>query len=474
MGSSRLILTAIVSCSVCASLYAADRTSVHPNIVLVIADDWSAPHAGAYGDKTARTPAFDRVAREGALFTSAFCAAPSCTPSRNAILTGQAPHRLEEGANLWSLLQSKFAVYPDLLEAAGYQVGLTGKGWGPGSFEAGGRKRNPAGPAFKSFEEFLKTCRKDQPFCFWFGSHDPHRPYEAGTGRKTGLDPAKVTVPPFFPDTPEVREDILDYYFEVERFDGQLAGVIAQLEAAGQLENTLLVVTSDNGMPFPRCKTNLYDSGSHMPLAIRWPGRIKPGTIIRDFVSLTDLAPSFLEAAGQPVPEFMTGRSLLPLLSGNTQSGRDRVFIERERHANTRHGNQSYPARAVRTSEFLYIRNPRPDRWPAGDPEMYYSVGPFGDIDRSPTKDVLLNRREDPKIKPFFDLACGKRPAEELYDLKKDPHQLTNVADQPEYADAKRKLSESLREWMTRTADPRAASDNDRFDGYQYFGAKGP
>ena len=175
-----------------------------PNIVFVIADDWSFPHAGAYGDNVVKTPAFDRVAHEGALFTNAYCASPSCTPSRGAILTGQAVHRLENGGNLWSILPKKFATYPELLEAAGYQIGLTGKGWGPGTLAGSGRTRNPAGPVVKDFATFLKSVPQGANFCYWFGSVDPHRPYEPGTGKASGMDPAAVTVPAFWPDTPEV------------------------------------------------------------------------------------------------------------------------------------------------------------------------------------------------------------------------------------------------------------------------------
>ncbi len=448
----------------------AQAAAAKPNLVFAIADDWSWPHAGAYGDKVVKTPAFDQVAAEGVLFTRAFCMTPSCTPSRAAILTGQECHRLEEGGNLHGFLPKKFACYTDLLEAAGYHVGLTGKGWGPGNFQAGERPRNPAGPPVRSFTEFLKTVPKDKPFCYWYGSSDPHRPYEKGSGAKSGMKIEDVVVPPFLPDTPEVRSDILDYYFEVQRFDRQVGDLLAALKESGHTENTIVVITSDNGMPFPRCKTNLYDSGSHMPLAIRWPAKVKGGRKVDDFVSFTDFAPTFLEAAGVKTPAEMTGKSLLPLLTDEKARGRDKVFLERERHAQVRKGDLSYPVRAVRTPEFLYLRNFRPDRWPAGDPEMYKSVGPFGDIDGSPTKDLILDKRDDKEIQKFFQLACAKRPAEELYDLSKDPHQLNNVADQLEYAAAKQKLRAELDKWMKDTGDPRVDAKDDRWDKFPYFG----
>jgi arylsulfatase A-like enzyme len=443
-----------------------------PNILFCTADDWAWPHASIYGDKVVKTPNFDRVAREGVLFTHTFSAAPSCTPSRAAILTGQSPHRLREGGNLHGFLPQEFSVYPDLLEQAGYVVGFTGKGWGPGNFKAGGRERNPAGPAFKSFAEFLKTVPADKPFCFWFGSQDPHRPYEKGAGIAAGMKPEEVIVPAYLPDTSEIRSDILDYYFEVQRFDRDVGTILEALAEAGKFENTLVVISGDNGWPFPRSKANLYDSGTRQPMAIRWPAKLKGGRTLDAFVNLADLAPTFLEAARlKPLPE-MTGQSLLPLLAGRTQKGRDAVFVERERHANVRKGDLGYPARAVRTKDFLYIRNFRPDRWPAGDPEKWFSVGPFGDCDGSPSKDCILNHRNETAFAKFFQLDFEKRPAEELYDLTRDPDQVSNVADRAEYAAAKKKLRASLDQWMKDTKDPRAKGDEDPWDHYPYFGAK--
>jgi arylsulfatase A-like enzyme len=441
-----------------------------PNIVFAIADDWSFPHAGVYGDPTVSTPVFDRIAREGDRFTHAFTAAPSCTPSRAAILTGQAVHRLEEGANLHGFLPKRFAVYPDLLEEAGYVVGYAGKGWGPGRFEPAGRGRNPAGPQFKNFDEFIQQRPTGRPFCFWFGSNDPHRPYEAGTGAQAGMKLDSVQVPAFLPDTPEVRSDLLDYYFEVQRFDRDVGRIIGTLERLGELDNTLIIVTADNGMPFPRAKATAYDGGARVPLAIRWPGTVRAGSVMEEFFSLTDVAPTVLEAAGLKAPATMTGRSVLGLLRGESQAGRDRVFIERERHANVRHGNVSYPVRAIRTRDYLYVRNFRPDRWPAGDPQLVFSVGPFGDIDGGPTKSLIIDRQHDPTIARYFRLATAKRPAEELYDLRNDPDQLENVAGHRAHAEAQRRLRRQLDDWLRETGDPRATTDDDRWDRFPYYG----
>jgi N-sulfoglucosamine sulfohydrolase len=443
-----------------------------PNILFALADDWAWPHSGVYGDKVVQTPVFDRVAKEGVLFTHAFCASPSCTPSRAAILTGQHIHRLEDSGNLWSLLPPKFETYPDLLEKQGYVVGLQGKGWGPGDFKAGGRDRNPAGPSFKTFPDFLKTVPDGKPFCFWFGHKDPHRPYEKGSGLKSGMKIEDVSVPPYLPDTPEVRSDILDYYFAVQRFDRDLGQVLAAIEAAGRAPNTMVVVSGDNGWPFPRCKANLYDSGTRQPLAVRWPAKVKGGRIVDDMVGLPDLAPTFLEAAGLKPAASMTARSFMDILRGEAAAGRDRILLERERHANVRQGDLSYPCRALRTREYLYIRNLRPDLWPAGDPEKWKAVGPFGDCDGGPSKDQIIARR-DQDLARFFRIAFEKRPARELYDMVKDPYQLENLAEKR--SDAAEKLDAELTKRLEETGDPRAAAgklsgDDPRWDEYPYFG----
>ena len=442
-----------------------------PNILFCIADDWSWPHAGALGDTVVRTPTIDRLAREGMVFTNAFCAAPSCTPSRAAILTGRYPHELEQGGNLWSFLPAKFAVVPDILEEAGYAVGHTRKGWGPGNFQAGGRKRNPAGPNFQGLPAFLEKAQ-GKPFWFWFGSQDPHRAYVKGSGAKAGLDAKKVVLPKVWPGSEEVRNDVLDYYFEVERFDRDVGEQIAELERRGLLKNTIVIITGDNGMPFPRAKANVYDLGARVPLIVWGPG-VKRG-VSRAFVNLTDLGPTFLELAEVEARIEMSGRSIVGLLQGKAQDDREMVFLERERHANVRKGDLSYPIRAVRTREFLYIRNLRPERWPAGDPEMHKAVGPYGDCDNSPTKSFILEHRESPIGKHAFDAAFGKRPPEELYNLWNDPEQMRNIADDGHFSEVKAKLRKELDEWMKRTRDPRVDEGTDVWSEYVYFGGPAP
>ena len=416
-----------VSLAVLLSPAAAQQQSAarqdRPNILVCLADDWAWPDASAYGQTVVKTPTFDRLAREGVLFSNAFVAAPTCTASRAAMLTGLPPHRLERGGNLNGTLLKKFTTYPDLLEAAGYRVGYTRKGWGPGGLEGSGRNRNPAGPEFKDFAAFLQqTVPPDKPFCFWFGSRDPHRAYEEGSGVRSGLKPEDIRVPAFLPDTPAVRSDLADYYFAIQRFDREVGELLTPLEKAGRLENTIVIMTGDNGSPFPRAKPTCYDAGTHVPLAVRWPARIPAGRVVSDFVSLTDLAPTLLQAAGLPVPAEMVGRSFLDVLvangSGRIDAKRDRVFTERERHVVSRAEGKSYPIRSLRTDTFHYIRNLRPDLMPAGDEDEKSSpLGPFGDVDNSPSKSEIIARRGEPAIVPFYQAAFGRRPAEELYDV---------------------------------------------------------
>lgn len=442
---------------------APERQDNQPNILFLIADDWSFPHAGVYGDPVVRTPTFDRLAAEGALFTNAYTASPSCSPSRAAILLGRYPHQNEDGGNLWSEFPAQYPTYVSLLEEKGYFTGSTRKGWGPGDFKVSGMENNPAGKTYEDFKTFLAQKPKGQAFTFWFGSTDPHREYVTNTGIQTGMGLEEVRVPGFFPDNDCVRNDILDYYFEIERFDRECGQLIKMLEESGELDNTIIVMTSDNGMPFPRAKANLYDYGTRMPLVIRWPEKVKAGSVIEDFVNFVDFAPSFLEAAGLS-PENMSGQSLWPLLAGKTQD-RDQVYLERERHANVRKGDLSYPMRAIRDHQYLYIRNMMPDRNPAGDPTVHQSVGQYGDVDNSITKFLIMNLegKSATGSPDYFNLAFGKRPEEELYDVVADPFQLNNLAEDNSYAGVKAKMRDKLQNWMEETGDLRATDPHSTY-----------
>jgi arylsulfatase A-like enzyme len=450
-----------------------EQAQDRPNILLLMSDNHSWNHVGCYGNDVVRTPNIDRVAEEGVRFRRAFCAAPSCAPARAGLLTGQDPWRLEEGANLWGILPDKFPVYTDLLQESGYQIGRYGKGWGPGSVEVSGRSTNHAGPGFGSFDDFLQSSSADDPWCFWYSSSDPHRPYLVGSGVRAGLDPAHVDIPEYLPDIPDVRGDICDYYHAVEQFDQQVGKVLERLRASGEYENTMIIICSDNGWQMPRGLANLYDFGTRIPMIVSWEGTIPGGRVVDDFVNLNDLAPTFLELAGRAPHPDMTARSIANLLfsddEGQIDDTRDRVVLSRERHALCRQHGLSYPGRAIRTDAFLYIRNFTPDRWPAGDPPL------FGDVDAHmlhypcPTKMHILTNRDHPDMQPFFELGFGKRPAEELYDLREDPDQMNNLAGHPEYAADRERLSARMEGYLQATGDPRVTGGKILWDSTMYY-----
>ncbi len=458
------------------SSHSADR----PNILLCIADDWGYPHAGCYGDQVVRTPHIDALAKRGVRFEHAFVSSPSCTPSRGALLTGQWHWRLGAAGNLWCIWPGQFKTYVDLLEAHGYAVGFQGKGWGPGRAEG----RNPAGPRFRSFQEFLEKKDPDKPFCFWIGTIDPHRPYKPGSGRASGLDLDRIRLPGCFPDSPVVRSDVADYYFEVERFDRVVGHAVETLRKRGELEKTLIVVTGDHGMPFPRGKSNLYDLGTRVPLIVHWPQKIDRPQVVSDFVSLCDLAPTFLHVAGVARPAEMTGRSLLPILtsgkSGQVDPSWSWIIFGKERHVPAQEAPDmgGYPCRAIRTRDFLYIRNYRPDRWPNGTPHYQRAAIRgvwYGDTDNGPTKSYIIDHRnDDPHHLWYYRLCFAKRPREELYDLRRDPEQLHNVAGDPAYAADLKSLSQRLTRELIVTGDPREVGGaEETFEKTPYLG-RGP
>ncbi len=441
-----------------------------PNILFAIADDWGWPHASIHGDTVVKTPTFDSIARNGILFENAFAIVPSCTPSRNSILTGQYPWRLKTGASLWGVFPEGVQTYPNRLEDSGYFTGSYRKAFGPGK----DRARPVAGKKYKSVEAFFDARPEGQPFCFWFGTSDPHRGYKWKSGVGSGMKLEEVEVPPYLPDNKTVRTDICDYYFEVQRFDRQLGEVLQRLEKMGELDNTLVLMTGDHGWPFPRSKANLYDSGTHVCLAAQWGDRIKTGRVVDDFVSFHDFAPTFMELAGLQPLEEMTGCSLMNIFtsgkSGQIEPRRNHVVLGKERHTPCQENNAAgTPMRAIRTKDFLFIHNFKPERWPAGAPKAKYK-GPYFDIDGGPTKNVVVEGKDDTELGKFFDLAIAKRPADELYDLRKDPYQLQNVAENPEYAEVLEKLRFRLMELLEKSADPRVLGQGDLFDAYLYRG----
>ncbi len=480
-----ILFAMLVSLSLLENTSTADQPAKRPNILFAIADDWGWPHASAYGDPVCKTPTFDRVAREGVLFKHAFISSPSCTPSRNAILTGQHFWRLGGGANLHSVLDTKHQSFVHILGDAGYETGHMRKMWGPGN--ASNWKINPAGSKFDGFSDFLDKRDPEKPFCFCFGAYDPHRGYKVGSGKDSGMKLDDIKLFDCFPDSESIRSDVADYYFEVQRFDREVGEALKRLEELGELENTIVVVTGDHGMPFPRCKSNLYDSGARVPMAVRWPKHIQPGRVVSDFVSTTDLAPTFLEVAGVPIPDAMTGKSWIPLFKNSSpvdgkliDPKRDHVIFGKERHVPSQEApdDGGYPMRAIRTAEYLLIENHRPDRWPNGTPNYLKATIPYAwlaDTDNGPTKSYIVkNREKDERHQLCYDLCFAKRPRFELYEIASDPEQLTNVAELPEYSEIRAELHQRLVQELVATEDPRvkdSAAATEYFDSFKYLGS---
>ncbi len=467
-----------------------------PNILFAIADDASWKHFGAYGCNWVKTPGFDKVASSGILFANAYTPNGKCAPSRSSILTGRNSWQLEEAANHSPLFPAKFKTYTEALGENGYFVGSVAKGWAPGDpGEINGVKRQLTGPKFdefkttppakyisnndyaKNFEAFLEARPAGQPFCFWYGSTEPHREYEFGAGSKYGgksLDEIDE-VPAFWPDVDTIRQDMLDYAFEIEYFDLHLQRMLQKLEEIGELNNTIVIVTADNGMPFPRVKGNMYEYGNHLPLAIMWPDGIKKsGRVVEDFVSFIDFVPTYLELAGlttetagmQPV----TGKSLTDIFNsekvGIVNPERDFVLVGMERHDVGRPNDEGYPVRGIVRDDFLYMRNFKPDRWPACDPVTGYL-----NCDGSPTKTYILDMRRKKGITEYWQLNFGKRVEEELYNIKNDPFCIKNLAGDQNFAELKTKMETEMIQKLTEQGDPRVVGKGDIFDNYPYQGA---
>ena len=494
----------IVLCVIAMSAHgiSADR----PNIVLAIADDQSWMHTSAAGYRAVATPAFDRVCQNGVRFNQCIAGSPGCSPSRAALLTGLHHWQLAEAGTHDSKFPAQFTSFPDILEKNGYFVGYTGKGWGPGNWKASGRSRNPAGPLFEhatlhppiagisendyagNFAEFLKQRPKDQPFCFWYGAHEPHRFYAKDSEFRKRKRLEDADVPAFLPDVPEVRSDFLDYCVEIEWFDKHLGHLLDQLKESGELDNTLVIVTADNGMSFPRAKANAYEYGIHVPLAISWPAKIPPGRVSDDLIGFVDLTATILEATGNSAPAanspnvMPTGKSLLELLTSTKQGiidpTRIMVFSGRERHSSARPRNLGYPIRAVRTQQFLYIRNFHPERWPAGNPREINHDGQLGpmheayrDIDRAPTLEFMAKNADSPDLRKYLDWAVAKRPLEELYDIRSDASCLSNLANSKEHEITLFILRSALLEILKVTGDPRMGDNPEIWETYPRFSA---
>jgi len=506
--------------------------SKKPNILFLFADDLGR-YASAYADPKnpspndiIKTPAFDRIAREGALFTNAFVSAPSCTPCRGSVYTGRHFFRNGSSAQLhmpWDHATGipdpfeEVVGMPMTLKADGYHIGYSYK-WHTKSSLIGEKENkyqkrgNRMGGYSQyltkaddkktahqevmdevrgNFEDFLANRQPDQPFFYSCNPTNTHRAWIQGSGKDLwGLNPddLKGKMPPFLPDTHIIREDFADYLGEAMAFDAACGELISMVEKMGELDNTLICITGDHGIPgYPRGKCNVTNFGSRVLLAMRYPKSIKDGQTVDVPVSLVDLAPTFVGAAGLKLPEGddPNGQNLIAALSGEEEL-RKWALIGKERHVHVGQPDWTpYPIRALRTPDYLYIINFKPDRWPMGQPNKITDdftpnfkeiagstyVG-YADMDASPTKAWLVEHRKDKELAKAIDWAFGKRPMNELYDLKKDPHQMNNVAGDEAYAAVQKQLHEQLMAELKRNKDPRL---EDAFDRAPYLvEGKGP
>jgi uncharacterized sulfatase len=504
----------------------AQKNDKRPNILFAISDDQSYAHTSFAGCDFVHTPAFDRIASEGLCFSTCIAGSPGCAPSRSSIVTGRYHWQNEQSGQHASSWMKKYVPFIDRLEENGYITGRTGKGVDPFYYardendslwrktNAGGiehssiqytkgspedeRPAKGIGPInyFENFKYFMENVRVDKPFFFWYGGKEPHRSYEQDSWKRQNKQLKDARVPGFFPDDEIVRGDLLDYAVEIEWFDTHLQRMLDYLETIGELDNTIVIVTSDNGMPFPRAKANGYDYGIHVPLAVRYPGKYKGGRIIDQPVSFADLAPTILEITGTSSEGMLpiSGKSILNILSSDKEGvvdpGKKYVFAGRERHSSSRYKNWGYPQRMIRSKDFLLIWNMKPDRWPAGAPQrivngtanerwpmfgidekgVHHSDWAFTDIDPSPTKSYIIENHEDASIKPFFDLSVAKRPEFEFYNVTSDPYCLENLSGDPNYFVVEQEMKHALMNELEKSGDPRVVGpDKEVFDSYKRY-----
>lgn len=497
-----------------------------PNVLLVISDDQSFEHTSFAGSNFVSTPGFDMVAKSGIYFLNAYASSPGSAPSRGSMVTGRHHWQNEQSGQHASSWMKKYIPFVDLLANSGYHTGYTGKGVEPFQYarnenDSLWRAGNAAGcpynkilygsdgvedirvakgvsrlDYFANFKDFLKDKDQDQPFYFWFGSNEPHRGYEKDSWKRTDKELSMVDVPTFLPDNDEIRGDLLDYAVEIEWYDKHLVKILNYLQEIGELDNTIVIVTADNGMPFPRAKAYNYEYGVHVPLAISYPKSFPANRVSSDLVSFVDIAPTILELAGVTEEGMLpiTGKSLVSLLesseSGNIDKSRNHIFSGRERHSYSRWNNLGFPQRAIRSGDYLLVWNMNPELWPAGDLQAvkpnsegelyplygiddngtYRSGWAFTDIDDSPSKSFIIENHNNEDIEDFFNLAFGKVPEFELYNVKEDPYCLKNVYGKYEFILLGNKLKKILLEELERTDDPRIVGpDKEVFDTYKRY-----
>lgn len=435
----------------------AHAQTVRPNVLLVLSDDHSAPHVGAYGNPDIKTPNLDVFARQGMRFNRAYVAAPQCVPSRAALMTGRSPVAIQM-TRFSAPLAEEYKVWLEVLRTQGWFTGVAGRTYHldgsalPPESQAVFDKHElktfqrrldyaKAGNARAQYREFLDAVPKGKPFALQLSSSDPHRPLDANAIPKPH-DPTMIKLPAHYPDTPGVRADFARYYDEIARFDAFFGDVLAELEQRGLADNTLVVFMGDNGASQFRGKGTLYEFGVNVPLLVRWPGHVKPGAVTNDLISGEDLAPTFLEACGQQPLREMTGRSFLKLLRGDAEyAARQFVFAERGAHGSGL-PNGAAPfdlGRVVVGPRYKLIYNAL---WQL----PYQPV----DFNQDAFWKELQQMHQDGKLSPDMSRLyfSPTRPMFELFDLQVDPGEFKNLIDSPEYGAIARELKAVMQEWM--------------------------
>lgn len=431
------------------------RCADRPNFVFIIADDISWDDFGCYGNSHVKTPNIDKLAAEGLRFNNAFLTVSSCSPSRCSIISGKYPHS-NGAAELHTELPESEVPFPLLLRNSGYYIAHAGK-WHMGTAahrafdlytDNNGYNNGDGGEA--NWVKFLAERPKDKPFFFWLASHDAHRPWGADTFKITH-DHKLLDVPVYFNDTPETRQDIASYYNEIGRFDYYIGKVRETLEKQGVLDNTVIIVMADNGRPFPRCKTRVYDSGMKTPFIVFWPNGIKKkGVQTESLISAIDISSTILELAGIEQPKDYQGISFSPILKNQKVEIREYVFSEHNWHDYEAH------ERMIRTKDFLYVLNARPNLSNCGPADSQSSATQHA-LNELHVKGKLTSVQADVFVVP--------RPAEELFYLKEDSQQLINIASVSEYKDDLKIMRELLKNWMEKTGDTTPADlTHDWFD----------
>lgn len=525
---SRLLLSSISGSIFLTASYSQEKVEKkRPNILIAICDDQSFSHTGFAGCTFVDTPGFDRIAGNGIYFSNCFAGSPGSAPSRGALVTGRHHWQNEQSGQHASSWMKKYIPLVDVLEKGGYHTGFTGKGVAPFQYarderdslwrgiDAAGKsynsiryqekgdmdERTASGISrinyFENFKAFMSGKSETQPFYFWYGGNEAHRGFEKDSWKRNGKTLSSTEVPAFLPDNDLVRGDLLDYTVEIEWFDLHLTRMIDYLDSIGELENTIVIVTSDNGMSFPGAKAYCLEYGLHVPLAISFPKEIPGNRKVDDPVGFIDIVPTLLELTNLDSGEMMPirGKSIVNILrsqeSGIVDPKREYIFGGRERHSSSQWNNLGYPQRAIRNSRYLLVWNMRPKRWPAGAPQaiikgqdgeiapmygidkkgIYHPEWAFTDIDPSPAKSFIIEHHYDAEVYPFFHRIFMKSPEFELYDILDDPYCLVNLYEKKEYMNVGEKLKKELIRELIDSRDPRLIGpDHEVFDSYIRYG----